>query len=257
MSQTSYSREQSAYMMGMKCDSRFDTVESPVSLGNIPVGYGVMYGDENDNTVRTGLVTKTTLLFDDDFVASNTIDGKVNTVSWAQVTYATSHDNTAALLVAAIDALSGVSCELDSTDANNRTFIITTTTDVACAVTDVTVAAGASQAGSTTTTGTNDKFYGLALQTHTLEQDANGLVQYVANDIVSVLRIGCGIGWVEEAVNEKDPVYLRFEANGAGKVVGYFRKDADSGKALLLDGVQFNSRTTAAGMVKISINQPA
>jgi hypothetical protein len=256
MSQTSYTRDQIAAFMGMKCDSRFDTVESPVALGNIPIGYGHVYGDVDGNTCRLPTTTKSVLLFNADFVTSNTIDMDINGTSIAQVTFSGDHDTTAGLLAASMTAVEGVTAVLDTTDANNRTIIVTSE-DAAVLITSVVVALGASQAGHTVTTNTNDKFRGLALHTHTLIQDeTTGEVKYVANDIVNSLIDGCGYGWCEDVVTEKDPVYLRFEANGAGKVVGYFLKTADTNKAMLLDGVQFGSRTTAAGLVKIKLNLP-
>jgi hypothetical protein len=256
MAQLNYD-DQAALMLGKQLYTRKSTVDSPVALSSIPVGFGTVYGDVGANTTRLPTTSKSVLLFDADFVASNTIDLDVNGVSIAQVTYATSHDNTADLLVAAIDALDGIACVLDSDDANNRTFIVTSTSDVAVVITSVVVAAGASQAGSTVTTNTNDKFRGVALQTHTLVQDENGLTQYVVNDVVSDIEQGGVAVWVEEAVTEKDPVYLRFEVNGASTAVGYFRTDADTNKAMLLDGVQFKSRTTGAGLVKLNLNLPA
>jgi hypothetical protein len=66
------------------------------------------------------------IVFDGDFVASNVITITVNGVDAADVTFATDHDTTAALVVAAVNALSGAKCLLDPADTDNRTFLIQT-----------------------------------------------------------------------------------------------------------------------------------
>jgi len=256
MAQLDYN-DQAALMLGKQIYTRKSAVDSPIALSSIPVGFGTVYGDAGINTARLPTTSKSVLLFDADFEASNTIDMDINGVSISQVTYAASHDNTADLLVASMTAIDGVTAVLDSDDSNNRTIIVTSDEDAAVLITSVVVAAGSGQAGSTVTTNTNDKFRGVALQAHTLVQDDDGLTQYVVNDVVSDIQQGAVAVWVEEAVTEKDPVYLRFEANGAGKVVGYFRTDADTNKAMLLDGVEFKSRRTDAGLVKLNLNLPA
>ncbi len=255
MSQTSYSRNMTAGMMGLIADSEFTYKESPVAIENILFGLGCSYGDATEGTARLPKPTLSTILFDADFVASNTIDLDVNGTSIAQVTYATSHDNTADLLAAAIDALEGVNCELDSTDTNNRTFLVTTD-DAAALVTSVTVAAGSTQAGSTVTAGTDDKFLGVAVQSHTEEQQSDGTVQYDANDCFPCIRKGKVWVYVEEAVDERSPVYLRHTANGATKIPGYFRTDADSAKAFLVQNANFRKRTSGAGLTILEINKP-
>jgi len=64
------------------------------------------------------------LVFDGDFVTSNVITITVDGEDAADVTFTTDHDTTADLVVAAVAALDDVDCVLDSTDTDNRTFII-------------------------------------------------------------------------------------------------------------------------------------
>ena len=98
--------------------------------------------------------------FNADFVTSNTINGTVNGVAIAQVTFATSHANTMTLLINAVKALTGVEAVLDSTDANGRTLLIRT--KGAAITVDFTVAAGASQATDTNTYASGAIFRGVA-----------------------------------------------------------------------------------------------
>ena len=255
MSQTSYSRNQSNGSMGLLANSEFMVKESPVAVEALPFGYGVAFGDQYQETARLPKASLATLVFDADFVTGNTIDLDVNTLSITQVPFDTDHDTTAANLVTAIAALAGVNCELDSSDANNRTFLITTD-DAVATVENVVVAGGASQAGSTITAGSNDKFLGVVVQSHTVEQQADGTAQYDATDGAPVLRRGKIWVMAEEAVDETKPVYLRFIANGAGKLIGYFRTDDDSGKAYLIPNANFRYRTTGAGLTILEINKP-
>jgi hypothetical protein len=68
-----------------------------------------------------------------------------------------------------------------------------------------------------------------------------------------------GCVWVvcEEAVDLKDPVYVRHTANGAGKLQpGAVRNDADTATCVLLKGAKFDSTTTGPGIVKVWVNLP-
>jgi hypothetical protein len=254
MAQLSYSRNQPEGMLGLIADSQYTYKESHVAFENLPFGYGAVFGDTTEKTARLPKASLATLLFDADFVTGNTIDLDVNGTSITQVPFNTDHDTTAADLVTAIAALSGVNCELDSSDANNRTFLITTD-DAVASVTNVVVAGGASQAGSTVTAGSDDKFLGVVVQSHTVEQTSTGVAQYAENDIASVMRQGKIWVWVEEAVDETKPVYCRFITNG-NNVPGYFRTDDDSGKAFLVSNANFRKRTTGAGLTVLEINKP-
>jgi uncharacterized protein YaiE (UPF0345 family) len=92
------------------------------------------------------------VVWDADFVTSNTIDVSVGGVSATQVTFATSHANTMTLVIAAVEAIANISCELDATDANGRTILITKDgRNTAIGTVVEAVAAGAGQADGTIT----------------------------------------------------------------------------------------------------------
>lgn len=122
------------------------------------------------------------LVFDADFVASNSIVITVNGVSAGAVVYATSHDNTMDLVLAALNAMTDVEAVLDAADTDNRTFYIRikgTTVVVTEAVTG-----GASQPDGTITQGTSQVYLGLAAMT----QNSAGL--YEQYDAINVLVRG-------------------------------------------------------------------
>lgn len=242
MSQTAYNLSQGEFFAGMKADSRFDEVESFAAEETIPFGAGVAAEAGNVKTVRVPNKDVATLVFDADFVASNTIDLDVNGVSISQVTFATDHDTTAGLLVAAIAALTGVTCELDSGDANNRTFIIEAE-NTTIVVDNVVVAGGASQAGSTVTYAADDVFRGIALSTHK-EAEANGDVQYNQYDAVSVLRKGVAVVNASKAVTADSIAYLIPDGTGTFT-------DASTGN---IQAGRFRSTVAAAGLVKVEVN---
>jgi hypothetical protein len=226
----------------MKADSRFDEVESYAAAEAIPFGAGVAAEAGNVDLVRVPNKDVATLVFDADFVTSNTIDLDVNGVSIAQVTFATDHDTTAGLVRAAIAALPNVSCILDPSDANKRTFIIEEE-NTTIVVDNVVVAGGASQAGSSVTYAADDVFRGIALSTQK-EQAADGTTQYNQYEAVSVLRKG--VAWVNasKAVTADATAYLI--PDGTGKFT-----DASSGN---IEAGTFRSTVAAAGLVKVQVN---
>jgi len=147
------------------------------------------------------------LVFDADFVTGNTIDGKVNTVAWAQVPFNTDHDTTASDLETAIGALAGVTCTLDAGDPTNRTFDISVSGSE-LVITDVVVAGGASQAGSTVNYGddiidvaqwalANEKLFITALADTAIKEAGGGIAKVLkdaANDRAAVIFYGNAAG---------------------------------------------------------------
>lgn len=167
------------------------------------------------------------IVFDADFVTSNSILITVNGVSAGAVVFATDHDTTADLVVAAVAALAGVECVLDSADATNRTFLIRV--KGATAVVTEAVTLGATQADGTITYDTGQVFLGICCKT----QNAPGLYeQYDAVNIVVDGRVWAQSG---SAASNLDPVYVA----DSGKV-------ANAGEAI---GANFKSNVAAAGLV--------
>jgi hypothetical protein len=253
MAQTSYSRGMTAGVAGQIVDSMFTLKESKIALTDLPFGRGVVLADVLEDVCRLPLASEVEMLLDRDFEASNEINMKVNGAAIAPVTFGTDHATTAGLLVTAIKALSAVS----DCSVTGRTFTIITDDSVAT-VTDFVVTGGTNQAVITSLTlDTNDVFHGVSVLTQNKEQGSDGSdAQYDATDIASIMRKGKIRVNVEQAVDETDAVYMRFIADGATKLPGYFRKDSDSGKAVLVTDVKFRKRTTEAGLTILEINKP-
>jgi len=241
MSQNSYNADLAPSFAGMKADSRFDLVESLMAVGTINFGRGLAIEAGNTTQVTIPKNDNAKLVFDADFVLDNKINGKVNGEAWTEVDWDTDHDTTAAALVSAIGALSGVTCELDSADVNNRTFLIETD-GVAITLSDVAVTGGASQAGSTVTYSADDVFRGIALH----ENNENGY--YSDTEPVSVLRQGAV--WVDTgvAVTADDDAYIDLSGN-----IGKFTNVSTNN---LATGGKFRSTTAGAGLAIVEINLP-
>lgn len=242
MAQTAYDRDQAVAMAGMKADSGFDRVESFTADGAIPFGRGVAYESGNTEKVRLPAKDIATLLYDGDFITANKINGTVNGVAWTEVDFDTNQATTLAALIAAIDALDGVS----ATASVARTVVIENDDGSPITVTTV-VTGGESQATGTPTYSGDDIFRGVSLQEHTKAQDADGLVQYADTETVSTLRQG--VVWVEtsKAVTADSDAYVL--KDGTGKFT-----DASSGN--LATGGKFRSTVAAAGLAKLELNIP-
>lgn len=125
--------------------------------------------------------------FSADFVTSNTINGTVNGVAIAQVTFATSHANTMTLLINAVKALAGVEAVLDSTDGAGRTLLIRT--KGATITVDFTVAAGGSQATDTNTYASGQLFRGVAKYATRVPGTIGGSGTYAIGEEIPVVRL--------------------------------------------------------------------
>ncbi len=97
------------------------------------------------------LSTQSKIVWDGDFVTANTIIVTVDGTAAATVTFATDHATTAALVVAAVQALTGITCELDVSDTNSRTIFIYKTAKTAIGTVTEVVALGAGAASGTVT----------------------------------------------------------------------------------------------------------
>lgn len=245
MSQTSYDRDQNVAYAGMKADAEFDKVISRVAEGVVPFGSGVGAETGDNEKCRVPAKDNASLAFDADFVTSNKINGTVNGVAWTEVDFDTDHDTTAAALAAAIDALDGVTCTLDSTDANKRTFLIEMEDGSAATITSA-VTGGASQATGTPTYTSDDLFRGVALQTHK-EQSVAGVSQYNDTEAVSVMTRG--EVWVPAAVAlaVDDTVYVTVD--GTGKFT-----NVSSGN--MATGAKVRGYEASLNLARIELNIP-
>lgn len=171
------------------------------------------------------------LVFDADFVTSNTITITVNGESTGAVPFNTDHNTTAADVVTAIKGLSitdsvlgtvDVDCVLDPADSNNRTFLIRAKgLDV---VITEDVQAGASQATGTITYSTDQVYLGIATHIHKAPATIGGIAQYLVDEAIGVLEHGSIYAFVNSPIQANDDAYI----DNAGGDKGVFASTGDT-----------------------------
>jgi hypothetical protein len=228
-----------AALAGLSVGPATARIDSFTAAEDIEFGYAVFsYPGEKKAYNYHNDVAK--LVFDGDFVASNTIDISVSGEAAPQVTYATSHDNTANLVVDAINTLDGVECVLDSADTDNRTFLIREK-GVDTAVTED-VQAGAGQVSGTITYQSGQVFVGLALRT---TMPYSGTANYPEYCEVNVLERGKCYVETSSAAVQNQPAFV----DNAGSDKGKFANAA----GLTVD-CRFRSDVASAGLAVVEVN---
>jgi len=220
----------------------------------IEFGRAVFKGITPGVDVKNIFKSKASLTFDADFVTGNTIDLNVNGVAISQVTFATSHAATFAAVIAAIDALTGIS----AVAGTGREILITVDNAASnITISDVVVAGGASQAGSTTVYSSVDTFEGIAALRHGQPTTIGGDDKYQINDAVNVLTKGVIFVEVVATVAYGDSVYVYNDKSNESNQ-GQFT-NASSGN-LAVSSAKFVSAATGTtgspALAKVEINQP-
>jgi hypothetical protein len=220
----------------------------------IEFGRAVVKGISGGVDVKNIFKSKASLTFDADFVTGNTIDLNVNGVAISQVTFATSHAATFAAVIAAIDALTGIS----AVAGTGREILITVDNAASnITISDVVVAGGASQAGSTTVYSSVDTFEGIAALRHGQPTTIGGDDKYQINDAVNVLTKGVIFVEVVATVAYGDSVYVYNDKSNESNQ-GQFT-NASSGN-LVVSSAKFVSAATGTtgspALAKVEINQP-
>jgi hypothetical protein len=219
----------------------------------ISFGRGVVEGATPGVDVKNIAKNIATIDFDADFVTSNTINLNVNGVAIAEVTFSADQATTKALLVAAIDALDGIS----AVDGASRTIVVTTDAGDNITVSDIVVAAGASQANGSVAYTSSDVFAGIAALRHGQPSSIGGNDQYAINDAVNVLTKG--VIWVQvvATVAVNDSVYVYNDKSNTSNQ-GQFT-NSSSGN-LAVSSAKFVSAATGTtgspALAKVEINQP-
>jgi len=220
----------------------------------IEFGRAVVKGITGGVDVKNIFKSKASLTFDADFVTGNTIDLNVNDVAISQVTFATSHAATFAAVIAAIDALTGIS----AVAGTGREILITVDNAASnITISDVVVAGGASQAGSTTVYSSVDTFEGIAALRHGQPTTIGGDDKYQINDAVNVLTKGVIFVEVVATVAYGDSVYVYNDKSNESNQ-GQFT-NSSSGN-LAVSSAKFvsaaNGTTSSPALAKVEINQP-
>lgn len=237
--QTSYELNRAAAFAGMIADARYTEKESFNAGEEIPFGRGVGGDTGNYDKVYLPKNDTITLTLDADLVAANVVNGNINGVAIAPVTYGTSHAATMTAVAAAIAAIAGVTRAVVSA----ARVITVESQGIAITATSWAVTLGVSQATITVGTASSDEvFRGVSLHEH------KPAGKYAIKDMVNVGKKG--VFWVEVAVAVAidDTAYVDL-GNGIGKFTNVSTNN-------MTTGGKFRSATTGAGIAKLDINIP-
>jgi hypothetical protein len=141
----------------------------------------------------------------------------------------------------------------------HRTILLYVTDGLDALVTGILVTLGVSQTTGTSTASSEDTIYGVSIMSQAIQQPypSTGEILYSSGAPVGCLLRGRIWVRAETVVKNGDAVYMRVKDGGAGKAVGQFRNDSDSGTAKLCVGMVWRSVTTAtAELALVDINQP-
>lgn len=166
MSQLVYPINSAVAQLGMVADASFTNTDSKVVKNAVPVGRGVSKVFGEDDRVRLPAANRGTVTFDADLITANTIDMKVNGVAITQVTFATDHATTMALIAVEIAKHPLVDT---ATVTAARVITVTSADEAVITITEIVVASGASQAGGVYAFTTRDTLYGIARLSQALE----------------------------------------------------------------------------------------
>lgn len=237
---------------GIQCNSsiRSRSAKQDIQFGKPVMGY---LGDAV--SAYNYALDTSKLVFDADFVASNTIDITVNGEAITQVTFTTDHDTTAGLVRDAIAALTitdsvlgsvGVDCILDPTDANNRTFYIrakgldvTVTEDVQ---------AGGSQATGTITYQTDQVFLGVSVFINKDVASSN-VAKYFQNQLIGIMEKGIIWAYINGTINADDDAYL----DNAGSDKGNFSATAGDTIGCKFRSNNYSNSTTSDTLAMLEV----
>jgi len=281
MSQILYNRYMNIAVAGLIADAQFTNKDGLQAAEAIGLGLAVIQKIGMPNQGRLPKANVSTIVFDADLKSTggnDVINMKVNGNAMSPVTFASSHLNTMGLIVTALKAISGVAnAVLDASDTDNRTIIVTSTDGLNCLVTDITVVGSTTPANGSASVSTDDTIYGVSIMSQAIQQPYPALNAPILYN--NGAPVGCllrGRIWVvaETVVTNGDAVYMRFlgdhsqitapsvtppvgYAAGFYKDAGNFRNDDDGGTAVLVDGMEWRSVTSAVGgLAMVDINMP-
>ncbi len=248
--QTDYNHSNGLSIDGQILDGRPSVIESPAAFEGVAFGRGIVSANGSDS-VRTPRRNTAAIVEDGDLVTSNKVNGKINGVAIAEVTFASTHAATQALVKTAIETVLtglGITATVTVGGASNRTITIVAE-DANILFSDWAVTAGSSQAGITHTYTTADPFRGVAAVTQ--KQPHAGVARYEATETVHCLRRGLVAVRVNGAVAAADSdAYLVVATSGKE---GYFTTTSTGNIGPV---GKFRSTAADQGLAKLELNLP-
>lgn len=207
---TKYQNELDASVNGQIANLQDSIIKSRNAEQVIGFGKAVVKGTTGGVDVKNIFKDKASVTYSADFVASNSIPfsvqiGSTVTLSITPVVYATSHAATFAALIAAIDALAGIS----AVAGTGREIIITVDNAIDnITISNTTVTGGGSQPTVTTAYTSSGVFEGVSVLRHGQPATIGGDDKYEINDVVNVLTRGCIWVYVVATVAYGDDAYV-------------------------------------------------
>ena len=210
MSITKYQNELDVAINGQIANLQDSVIKTRNAQQAIGFGKAVVVGTVGGTDVKNIFKNKVSVTYSADFVASNSIPmsvqiGTATALTITPVVYATSHAATFAALIAAIDALAGVSCV-----AGTGREILITVDDAAdnITVSNNTVTGGSGQPTLTIAYTSTGVFEGVSVLRHGQPVTVGGNDQYEINDAVNVMTRGCIWVYVVATVAYGEDAYV-------------------------------------------------
>lgn len=95
---------------------------------------------------------------------------------------------------------------------------------------------------------TGDLMLGISVHQHNAPATVGGSSLHESGKILPVLKNGLIAMLVEDAMTPTSSVFVRFTANGAGKIIGQIRSDADTDKAVVTTKIRIIQGAAAGGI---------
>lgn len=255
MSLTKYQDELDIAKAGQVATLEASNIKTRSAQQALKFGRAVVVGSTPGVDGKNIFQSQASITYDADFITGNSIPMTVNGVAITPVVFATSHAATFAALIAAIDALSGVS----AVAGVGREILIT----IDGAISNITlsnyaVTGGISQPATTVVYYSVDLFEGVAVLRHGQPTTIGGDDLYEINDAVNVLTKG--VVWVEvvSTVAYGEIAYVQADSNFPENQ-GQFTSIATDNVEVA--GAKFVSSavgtTTTPALAKVEFNLPA
>jgi hypothetical protein len=254
ISLTKYQDELDAFQAGQIVSLQDSVVKTRNAQQIIEFGRAVVVGATGGIDGKNIYKSKASLTYSADFIAINSTIVTVDGVDTSAVVYATSHAATFAALIAAIDALDGVSAAAGT----GREILITVDGAVSNIIVSSATTGGGSQPTTTIAYTSVDVFEGVAALRHGQPTQIGADDKYQVNDAVNVLTRGVIAVEVVASVAFGDSVYVYNDKSNPSNQ-GQFTNSASGNLAVA--GAKFVSAaagsTSTPALAKIEFNLPA
>lgn len=255
--QTAYNAEPNVAFAGMPADGHHLDADSGFALENLDFGRGAFRCDDaaKPRTVRVPRRNAPTIVLSADLVTSNVVNGNVNGVALAPITFATDHLTTITALADAIVAallLQGIVATY-ALSGTNRTITFTAT-DASILFANFAVTAGGSQATVTLAHPTSDAmidFVGVVRHSPIPPRISDGVAGFSAKDSVALVRKGRIWVVITSDVADNADAYVDVTSGNEGKFT-----DVSSGNIGPVGKFRGIATVAGLGLAILEVNLP-